>query len=150
VPYHLSSDYDDRPDNQRDVLNRVQDRTVPYPTASFTAHDPFIPISSSSLTIEDELLVETDSSHLVIKWNSIPPSSPSLTTKSEKKWYQWRTSHKTDRKVEKTKKPKPARLPPFLQFRWPFNYVSLLVADWRVIYVVELMWGWRTGFRCFI
>ncbi len=106
--------------------NSIQDRTVPYPTASFTAHDPFIPTSTSSSTIEDELLVETDSSHLVIKWTNIPPSSPSLSHKAGRKWYQWRSvGHKKDRKIEKTRKPKPSRLPPFLQFRWPFNYVSL-------------------------
>jgi hypothetical protein len=132
----------------------VQDRTVPYPTASFSSSDPFADHD------ETGIIVDADADGVVLGWRPGRPrqestvtsgpkevedaaavadevmASSSITARAHTGWLaaiRNRTvgrRHRHHAKASKKQKRKakwafPA-LPPAFQYRFPFNYVSPL------------------------
>jgi hypothetical protein len=65
-----------------------------------------------------------DDARLVKRVYAVPAADEHGEVKGEKGWWAWKT-RKHAKKSHKSSKKKgpPSSLPPFLQFRWPFNLV---------------------------
>nr|GAT45193.1 predicted protein [Mycena chlorophos] len=97
----------------RIYANAVNDTTVPYVTAAIEVHDPFVSREVTGLEIEiDEKYSPRVAS---IRLPDVPPTPTPKPTVLSPKWFKSFTN---------IKRPP---LPPFLQFRFPFNYVVYLM-----------------------
>lgn len=112
----------------------VQDRTVPYPTASFSPSDPFADHE------ETGLVVDADADNVILRWRPGHSQEVSSTAQgaedvaavaddvmaSSSGWIA-SIRGKPSRRAKKSKR-KPSwklpALPPAFQYRFPFNYVS--------------------------
>jgi hypothetical protein len=94
------------PGDLADDLNRVNDHTVPYPSAAIETVDHFAEWENQGLE------VEADEADIITSWSAPPPD-----TLEVKKKRGWGVSIGT--------------LPPVLRYRFPFNYVSLAeMGEW--------------------
>ncbi|WVQ77408.1 hypothetical protein IAR50_007093 [Cryptococcus sp. DSM 104548] len=127
------------------VANGTRDLTVPYPTAAFSATDPFADPASIDVEVDDQ--------HIVQSYRPLSPASldfPNsrsslLTSRSSRRTKDWCKSadeegieisvtsfSRDQRRVGDeglVKKRPPPTLPPFLYLplRWPFNYSLVLL-----------------------
>lgn len=88
------------------VANGCHDLTVPYPSAAIASFDPFMDYEHTGVNVD----TEEDDAHVVRGW-SVGVNAQALETK-------------VGELAKRQKVTKRAKLPPFLQFRWPYNYVS--------------------------
>ncbi|KAF4593013.1 hypothetical protein EYR38_008720 [Pleurotus pulmonarius] len=98
--------------NIRIYANAVNDVTVPYTTAAIELQDPFADMSTSGLEIPTGKLLPINQVNDPTPSPPPPPSGPRILSAA------WFKSFRNDRPL----------LPPFLQFRFPFNillYASL-------------------------
>ncbi|KAJ7066600.1 putative serine esterase-domain-containing protein [Mycena amicta] len=95
----------------RIYANAVNDNTVPYVTAAIEVTDPFIARNTNGLEVE----IDEKYSPRVLSYHvpEVPPPPSSKPTLFTPKWF----------KSVKFNRPP---LPPFLNFRFPFNYVIYL------------------------
>lgn len=104
--------------------NTICDTTVPYVTAAIELEDPFLNEGTNGIEIE----LDKEYPTLIKSW-SLPPYPPAPTPKPRVFSRQWFKGRKNSKPI----------LPPFLQYRFPFNllvYASLPILIPTVITLI--------------
>ncbi|KAJ6518780.1 DUF676-domain-containing protein [Mycena sanguinolenta] len=101
----------------RIYANSINDRTVPYVTAAIEVDDPFATLEASGMEIE-----MNEQYTRLIKSYSVPPVPPPATPKPTVLSPAWFRGFRPTRPM----------LPPFLQFRFPFNIAMYIMLPFLI------------------
>jgi hypothetical protein len=109
---------------------RCHDLTVSYPTAAITETDPFDSFETTGIRIR------TDENSVVKSWSFPSPEAEGEGDDETDTLVKTRSGQKGLRK-------RPSR-PPFLEFRFPFNYVSIRCAHYELKIETRVLSMWSS------